>query len=126
MHARSRRVVFLIDSDEATRITHETILRSEGYEILSAPDGHRALPQLREQAPDLVLLGGKIGQTSAIQLIRVMKADPGLRAVKVVMYGRREDGSGTEAVKAGAHSFLELPISPHQLVREVVILIGRA
>ena len=126
MHARSRRVVFLIDADEATRITHETILRGEGYEIMSAPDGARALPLLREQAPDLVLVSGKIGSLSAIQLIRVMKADPALREVKVVLYGQREEGLADAARKAGVHGYLELPISPQRLVREVVVLIGRA
>jgi CheY-like chemotaxis protein len=126
VHARPRRVVFLIDSDEATRITHETILRNEGYEILSAPDGTRALPQLREEAPDLVLMSGKIGQTGAIQLIRVMRSDEALRNVKVVLYGAAVDGVAEAARKAGAHGYLELPIASPRLVREVAVLIGRA
>lgn len=126
MHARSRRVVFLIDSDEETRVTHETILRNEGYEIMSAPDGTRALPLLREQAPDLVLVSGKIGSLSAIQLIRVMKADAALRDVKVVLYGQRGVGLAEAARKAGAHGYLELPVSPQLLVREIVVMIGRA
>ena len=126
MHARSRRVVFVIDSDETTRITHETILRTEGYELLSAPDGTRALPLLREQAPDLVLVSAKIGSLGAIQLIRVLKADEKLRDVKVVLYGKPEDNVREAARKTGAHGYLELPVLPQRLVREVVVLIGRA
>ena len=126
MPTRSKRVVFLIDSDEETRVTHETILRNEGYEIISAPDGSGALPLLREQAPDLVLVSGKIGSLSAIQLIRVMKADMTLRDVKVVLYGQKGDGLAEAARKAGAHGYLELPVAPQKLVREVVVLIGRA
>jgi CheY-like chemotaxis protein len=126
VHARSRRVVFVIDSDETTRITHETILRTEGYEILSAPDGTRALPLLREQAPELVLVSAKIGSLGAIQLIRVMKADENLREVKVVLYGNPADNVRETARKTGAHGYLELPVVPHRLVREVVVLIGRA
>lgn len=118
--------MFLIDADEDMRITHETILRSEGYELMSAPDGTRALSLLREQAPDLVLLSGKIGSLSAIQLIRVMKADEALRHVKVVVYGLPEDNVKEAARKAGAHGYLELPIPPQRLVREVAVLIGRA
>ena len=126
MHARSRRIVFVIDSDEAMRVTHETILRNEGYEIMSAPDGARALPLLREQAPELVLVSAKIGSLSAIQLIRVMRADTSLRNAKVVVYGRPEDNVREAARKAGAHGYLELPVSPQRLVREVLVLIGRA
>jgi CheY-like chemotaxis protein len=118
--------VFLIDANEDTRVTHETILRNEGYEILSAPDGARALTLLLEQAPDLVLVSGKIGSLSAIQLIRVMKADPSLRNVKVVLYGDGADGLKESARKAGVHGYLELPVTPQRLVREVVVLIGRA
>ena len=126
MHARSRRIVFVIDSDEAMRVTHETILRNEGYELMSAPDGARALPLLREQAPELVLVSAKIGSLSAIQLIRVMRVDTSLRNVKVVVYGQPEDNVREAARKAGAHGYLELPVSPQRLVREVLILIGRA
>jgi hypothetical protein len=37
MHAHSRRVVFIIDASHSSRVTHETILRSEGYDLIVRP-----------------------------------------------------------------------------------------
>jgi CheY-like chemotaxis protein len=126
VHARSRRVVFVIDGDDEVRVTHETILRGEGYEILGAPDSAAALVLLREQRPDLLLLSTGVGTFGVIQLLRVLRADESMRNVKVVVYGGREENVRESARKAEAHGYLELPISPQRLVREVVVLIGRA
>lgn len=126
MYGRPQRAVFLIDADEETRVTHETILRAEGYAILSAPSGARALPLLREHPPGLVLMASKIGPLTSLQLIRVITADEALSDVKIVVYGPAADtGKRDDVLRAGAHGYLVLPITPQRLVREVVVLIGR-
>lgn len=126
MNVRPKRVVFLIDADEETRVTHETILRAEGYEILSARDGARALPLLREQTPALVLMASKIGPLPPLQLTRVLRADSALRDVKVAVYAPRGGAEKRDdLLRAGVDAFLTLPLTPQRLVREVVVLIGR-
>ncbi len=126
MYERAKRVVLLIDADEEQRVTHETILRAEGYATLSAPSGAHALPMLREQPPGLVLMASRIGPLSPMQLTRVIRADEVLAEVKIVVYAADgDDPLGSELVAAGAHSFLVLPLSPEKLIREVVLLIGR-
>ena len=97
--------MFLINSDESVRVTHETILRGEGYEIVSAADGHRALTQIRESPPQLVLVGARVGQMSSEQLMRVLRHDAALSEVKVLEVAE---------------------VRAEELVREVVALIGRA
>jgi DNA-binding response OmpR family regulator len=127
VHARSRRVVFIIDSDDASRVTHETILRTEGYDILSASNGERALTLLREHAPDLVLLGSRTGTISAIKLIQVIKEDRALRQTKVAACaGATENATVVELLKAGAHDVVVTPVAPPHLVKRVAELIGRA
>jgi CheY-like chemotaxis protein len=126
--SRPPRVVFLIESDEAARVTHETILRTEGYEILSAAEGAPALQQVREQAPDLIIVGSKIGTVSTVQLIRMVKTDPSLSNVMIAVYAAPDAPNllREEAFNAGADAFMKFPQTPHELIREVVTLIGRA
>jgi CheY-like chemotaxis protein len=126
--SRPPRVVFLIDSDEAARVTHETILRSEGYEILSAAEGAAALPQIREQPPDLIIVGNKIGTLTTVQLIRMVKMDRALANVMVAVYAARDAAKSLreEVFNAGADAFMRLPLTGQELIREVVTLIGRA
>ena len=126
MFGRPQRVVFLIDPNEETRVTHETILRAEGYALMSAPTGDRALPMLREQPPALVLMASKIGPLSALQLTRVIVDDVILREAKLLVYGpAATEELCNDVVRAGAHGYLILPVNAQRLVREVVMLIGR-
>ena len=127
MHAQPRRVVFIIDSDDDSRITHETILRSEGYEIITAADAARALSLLREEAVDLVLLGTRTGSMHALKLIQLLKRDPSTKQMKVVvMNGTHHDVTAEDLRKEGAHDVIVERIPPHELVRQVVTWIGRA
>jgi DNA-binding response OmpR family regulator len=124
---RAKPIVFLIDSDESVRVTHETILRTEGYEIVTAAEGSRALSQIRESPPALILLGTRIGQMSCAQLIRVVKHDIALSGVKVaVCVPASAAALRLECEDAGGDRVLELPVRAEELVREVVGLIGRA
>jgi DNA-binding response OmpR family regulator len=124
--ARTRRTVFVIDADDDSRITHETILRAEGFEIMSAPDGERALSLLREESPDLVLLGEKIGAMSVVKLIRVLRSDVAKKPPVAVYARRLSERARSEIVEAGANVVISTPVTAHELVREVVGLIGRA
>ena len=124
---RPKRVVFLIDSDESARVTHETILRSEGYEILSAANGTRALAQVREQPPDLIVVGSKTGSMSPLQLIRLIKTDESLARVCVLVI---DPGAGEiqadEYLRAGADVVLSEGETGRDIIKSVVGLIGRA
>lgn len=122
--SRSKLVVFLIDYDEEDRVTHETILRTEGYELLSAADGRRALDLLREQAPALIIVGKRVGSLTPEQLIRMVKTDETLSAVPVI--GCTPQNWHDELLRAGADAVIATPASPRELVRDVVALIGRA
>lgn len=126
--SRPPRVVFLIDSNEEARVTHETILRTEGYDILSAAEGAVALPQIREQPPDLIIVGNKIGTLTTVQLIRMVKMDQALTHVMIAVYAARDavESLREDVFNAGADAFLRFPLSAQELIREVVTLIGRA
>lgn len=123
---RPRRVVFIIDSDESSRVTHETILRTEGYDIITATDGNAALRLLREQPPDLAIVGSRIGPLPTPQLVRLVKTDVKLAAIPIIVHAAVGAGSEQEATAAGADEFLPTPVTAQELVRAVVNLIGRA
>jgi CheY-like chemotaxis protein len=120
-------VVFLVDHDEEERVTHETILRTEGYELLSAADGRRALELLREQAPSLIIVGQRTGSLTPEQLIRMVKTDEALSAVPVIgCTPPNQIELHDDLMRAGADVVIATPASARGLVRDVVALIGRA
>jgi len=91
---------------------------------MSAPDGARGLALLREQMPDLVLLGNKVGTMNVSKLIEVMRVDPAMRALPVGVYGVR--GEADTVLHAGANVYIPTPCAPQEFTRHVVALIDRA
>jgi CheY-like chemotaxis protein len=126
VHAHSRRVVFIIDADDSSRVTHETILRSEGYDLLSSADGARALPLVREQIPDLILLGSRTGTMSVLKLIQLIKSDQTTTDIKLIGFADGPELSVDALVRAGVDEAVPTRCAAQELVRCVVALIGRA
>jgi CheY-like chemotaxis protein len=60
-------------------------LQDEGYRSATARDGRQALDQMRGERPALVLLDYMLPVMNGPAVLEVMKADPSLREVPVVL-----------------------------------------
>ena len=69
-------------------MTREQVLRSQGYEVLSAPDGEKALRLFAEHAIDLVLLDYSMPGTNGGVVARKMKEHRPLVPVIIVSGNR--------------------------------------
>ncbi len=61
------------------------ILDQQGYSHETAKDGEEALRKLRESPPDLVLLDMMMPGRTGLAVIRVMKEDPVLKKIPVII-----------------------------------------
>lgn len=68
--AKGAKLILSVDDKSAILVSREQVLRSEGYDVLSAPDGAEALKIFATHPVDLVLLdysmpgmdGGRVAQ----------------------------------------------------------------
>ena len=65
--------VLLVDDDATLRRTLRIGLRAEGHEVLIAADGRTALPAVREDRPDLVVLDLGLPDLSGIEVLRQLR-----------------------------------------------------
>jgi CheY-like chemotaxis protein len=78
--------ILVIDDDPDFVFICRRILEAEGYQVLEANDGDRALGVMREEKPDLVLLDVMMSTTlEGVRVSRVLESDPELSDVPVVM-----------------------------------------
>jgi CheY-like chemotaxis protein len=70
---RLRRLILSVDDEPGLLCTREKILECEGYEVLSAADGEKALDVLDTNAVDLVLLDYKMPGMDGGTVAREMK-----------------------------------------------------
>jgi two-component system, NtrC family, nitrogen regulation response regulator NtrX len=108
------RILVVEDRDSLRRMVVHA-LESEGYEVLAAADGHQGVALAREQAYDLLLSDLKLPGPSGLDVLAAAKsARPGVPVVILTGYGSVP--TAVEAMRAGAHHFLEKPLALDELL----------
>ena len=123
--------VLVVDDNATNRRIFEKQLTSWGAANREAPDGRRALEELRAAAGrdepyDLAILDMQMPGMDGIELARVIKADPLLQGVRLVLLtsvGQR--GDGREAMLAGIEAYLTKPVRQSELYDCLATVIGQ-
>jgi CheY-like chemotaxis protein len=96
------------------------VLESEGFEVASELDGEAGLRRVRADPPDVLVLDLMMPKLNGIEVLKAIKADPGLRALPVVVLtakGRQQDRRMAEEI--GADAFMTKPFSNREVVEAV-------
>lgn len=112
------RRVLVIEDEPGMRGFLRDVLAGEGIEVDEASDGDDGLAKARAGDYDLVVTDLRMPGLSGIALVRALHglSDPP-EVVVLTAYGTVADA--VEAMKAGAHDFLEKPVSGPDQVRVV-------
>jgi CheY-like chemotaxis protein len=102
--------ILIVDDNGANRELLTRGLSKQGHHCETASDGIRAL-DLLEQAPfDLVLLDLVMPRLDGVGVLTVMKQDPQLRQVPVIMISGNDDlPKVVECIQLGADDYLSKP-----------------
>jgi DNA-binding NtrC family response regulator len=110
--------ILVVDDDSSACEALEVILSREGYTVLTAASGDKALTYLQSQEVDLLLSDVKMPQMDGLTLLRHAKAeDAGL--VVVMMSGHSDVAVAVAAMKEGAFDYLVKPLSKDDVLRTV-------
>lgn len=116
--------ILFADDDAAMRLMVADLLRAAGYRVRLAESGARALDDVRQSPPDLVLLDYRMGEPNGFQVCRRIKDDPRLAHLPVLILtaeGAVEDR--IEGFSAGADDYLPKPFDPRELVARIRALL---
>lgn len=106
----SRGRILVVDDESGAREALSVLLEEEGYEVRNAPDGFKALGELRAWECDILVTDLRMPVMDGLSLIRKAKEEfPALRCVVMTAYGSVE--SAVEAMKTGADNFLTKPLN---------------
>lgn len=104
--------VLVVDDHPVNRLLVGVLLREAGYEVAEAENGMQALDKLRQQAYDIVLLDISMPDMSGDEVCRRIRADAGLRGLKVIAYTAHAlDGERDQILASGFDGLLTKPIS---------------
>ncbi len=110
-----RSTILVIDDEPNILTTVRRSLELEGYQVIVASGGAAGLAKLAEHDVDLVLLDVMMpGDTGLEVLPKIRGAKP--EVVVVMMSGNATIETAVNATKAGAHDFIEKPLSGDKLL----------
>jgi CheY-like chemotaxis protein len=117
---QSIRTVLIADDEPSMRLLVHATIESDDYAVVEAADGDEAWAMVQKHKPSLVLLDVQMPERSGIEVLRAIKADPGLNATRVILLTSKAQESDVEAgLIAGADFYLTKPFSPLDLLTRV-------
>ncbi len=109
--ARPIRTIVIDDNEDARDLICE-LLRTRGYEVLAAADGHAGLDLIREHRPDVALVNLGLPKLDGFAVVEVLRREcPDLKTRLVALTGYGEASDRERSHRAGFHAHLVKPAS---------------
>jgi len=112
--------VMLIEDDKTMLSLLSTLLKMEGYQIVTLTTEQTVeslLATLRREKPDAALVDVHLQQASGLDLLARLRQDPELGSIRILMSSGLD--MSVESKKAGADDFILKPYMPDELIKSI-------
>ncbi|MDJ0781768.1 MAG: response regulator [Desulfosarcinaceae bacterium] len=106
--------LLLVDDDPFILTGIGKDLENEGYEVVTAQSGEKAVALVEEQPFDLVITDLVMGGIDGIEVLRAAKTGTGETMV-IILTGYGDMGSAIEALRLDADDYLLKPCEPEEM-----------
>lgn len=117
--------VLLAEDDRGVRESLERALRYEGFEVVTAADGRRALELARTEVPDLLVLDVMMPEVDGLEVARRLRARKD-RVPILMLTARTEVSDRVAGLEAGADDYLIKPFALDELLARMRALLRRS
>ena len=119
-------VILLVDDEPDILEIVGYNLTQEGYSIVTAENGLKAINQAKKHKPHLIILDVMMPEMDGIEACEKLRAIPELsQSIITFLTARGEDYSQLAGFEAGADDYITKPVKPKVLVSKVKALLRR-
>jgi two-component system response regulator MprA len=115
--------VLIVDDDRKIIDMLRRTLAYEGYDVVTAADGHEALSKAQTHRPDVVVLDWLMPGMDGIEVARRLRAADAMPILMLTARDAVEDR--VEGLDAGADDYLVKPFAPAELLARLRALLRR-
>lgn len=109
--------ILVVDDHEPLLVAIRGVLESEGYTVLTATDGSRALRMMQEVHPDLIIADIMMPRMDGYTLYKEIRAQPEWVSIPFIfLTAKAEKEDRLKGKDLGAEDYLTKPFDPHELV----------
>ncbi|MCB8928860.1 MAG: hybrid sensor histidine kinase/response regulator [Ardenticatenaceae bacterium] len=104
--------ILIVDDSEINRDLLASRLMRVGHEVVEAEDGRDALDKLTTHCVDIILLDIMMPVMSGFELLPILKDDPKLRNIPVIIVSAADDTESiVQGIELGAEDYLPKPFN---------------
>lgn len=109
--------VIVIDDEPFILMMIEDKLRRSGIQVITLRESSNAIPIIKKEMPDLIILDWMMPELSGIDLCKMIKSDKDLKEIPVFMLtAKGQDADKQLGLKSGAVQYITKPFSPRALL----------
>jgi two-component system NtrC family sensor kinase len=112
------KILVVDDRRENLLFLADSVLRSEGYEVLTAMDGKEALDKALTEKPDLIITDLRMPHMDGLEMMAALrKADANIPVILTTFYGSEQ--AAIEAFRLGAKDYIVKPYDVAEMLESV-------
>jgi len=115
--------ILLVDDEPNIIGTLSPLLRTRGYDVLSAMTGRAALDVVERDKPDLVILDLGLPDMAGAEVCRLIRQTTGTPIL--VLSARGAEGDKVQALDAGADDYVTKPFGAEELLARIRVALRR-
>lgn len=118
--------ILVVDDEEDILELVRFNLAKEGYQVICATTGEKAVEITRSELPDLVVLDLMLPGMAGLEVAKFLKNDPDTQNIPIVMLtAKGEESDIVTGLELGADDYVTKPFSPRILVARVKAVLRR-
>jgi len=117
------RMILVVDDEERMARFIRLNLEHDGFQVVEAYRGMKAIQVLRESLPDLVLLDVMMPDIDGFEVLRLIRESSSVPVIMLTAKGEEDDR--VQGLELGADDYITKPFSPRELVSRVKAVLRR-
>jgi len=115
MANKNLKKILVVDDEADMRWILTNVLKKEGYRVISADDGKKAVQKVIENDPDIILLDIRMPEMDGIQVLeKVRELNPSTPVIIITAF--TDIKNAVRAMKLGAYDYLIKPFDNSELL----------
>ena len=110
-------LVLVVEDDRKIVRVFATSLQAEGYNVIDASSGQRAIEEVRTRNPDIILLDLGLPDIDGLALVPTIREHTATPII--VVSAREQDADKVKALDSGANDYLTKPFSVPELLARI-------
>ncbi|RPI21140.1 MAG: response regulator [Chloroflexota bacterium] len=110
--------ILIVDDAEFLRVRISKMLTGDGFDVVEAENGARAVEQYRATKPDMVLMDITMPEMDGLTALKQIRSfDPQAKVIMLTALG--QESVVLEAIKSGARDFVVKPFERERVLNAI-------